>query len=103
RAIAALVSVPAIALLAAGCSEEEKATSQVIFDGRLERGSGMNCQDVGPLFTVGDFGLPSEDIPAKPIPDGEPYEQGTVSVSCSVAPSGTDEFRVKASVVMSGA
>lgn len=102
RAIAAL-SLPVVALLTAGCSDDTKSPSQAIFDGRLERGAGMNCQDVGPLFTVGAFGNPALDQKSMPIMDGEPYEQGTVNVSCSVTAAGDDEFLVKGSVGLTGA
>lgn len=102
RAIVAL-SLSATALLTAGCSDDVKATSQAIFDGRLERAGGMNCQDVGPLFNVGEFGNPALETASSPIADGEPYEQGTVNVTCSVVPSGTDEFRVKGAVGLTGA
>ena len=105
HAIVALVSLSASALFGAGCSDDEKAPSQVIFDGTLERGAGTNCQDVGHLFTVGDFGNPAltPKVPSQAIKDGQAHEQGTVSVSCSVVPAGADEFDVDGSIVMSGA
>lgn len=94
-----------VALLTAGCEDEEKATPQVIFDGRLEQGSGNNCRDSGGLFTVGDFGNVALDVKLRPAPvkDGESFGQGAVSVSCSVVPVGTNEFQVNASVNLSGA
>ena len=87
-----------IGLLAAGCGEDEKATPQVIFEGRLELGgAGNSCKDVGPLFNVGDFGNPAADekVPSKPIKDGDAFEQGSVGVSCEVLPAGGDEFNVR--------
>lgn len=103
--IVCLLSIPTLAVLTAGCEDEEKATPQVIFDGRIERGAGNDCQDVGPLFTIGDFGNQNVDpkIPSKPVKDGDAWEQGKVSVSCSVTPAGADEFNVTAAVDLSGA
>jgi hypothetical protein len=105
HAIVATLCLPAVAILSAGCGEDEKATPQVIFEGRLEGGSGNDCRDVGGLFTIGDFGNQALEPPvgSKPIKDGEPWEQGTVAVSCSVTSAGADEFNVTASVGLSGA
>ena len=105
HAIVALLSLPALAMLTAGCEDEEKATPQIIFDGRLELGTGNVCKDTGALFTIGDFGNQALDpkVPSKSVKDGEGFDQGTVSVSCSVTPAGTDEFNVAGSVALSGA
>jgi len=105
HAIVATFCLPVVALLSAGCEDEEKATPQIIFDGRLERGSGTNCKDVGELFVVGDFGNQAVEpkIPSKAIKDGEAFDQGTVSVSCSVTSAGADEFNVSGTVALSGA
>lgn len=105
HAIVVSLCLPVVGLLVAGCEEEKKATPQVIFDGRLERGTGNNCADVGHLFTVGDFGNQARDpkVPAAPVKDGEAHDQGVVSVSCSVTAASADEFDVAGSVVLSGA
>ena len=105
HAIVVSLCLPAVGLLAAGCGEEEKATPQVIFEGRPQTGTGNNCKDFGELFLVGDFGNQAAEpkVPAKPVKDGEPWEQGTASVSCSVTPAGGDEFNVAGSVALSGA
>jgi hypothetical protein len=105
HAIAATFCLPVVALLGAGCEEETKETPQVIFDARLELGTGNNCRDVGGLFTVGDFGNQALEtkVPPKAIKDGESFEQNTVSVGCAVTPAGNDEFNVAGSVVRSGA
>ena len=105
NAIALVCMVPVLAVLTQGCSDDEKATPQVIFESRLELGSGNNCNDVGQLFVVGDFGNQAVEpkIPSKSIKDGESYDQGTVSVSCSVTSAGADEFDVAGSVALSGA
>lgn len=105
HAFVCLLAIPPLAILAAGCEDEEKATPQIIFDGRIERGTDNDCQDVGPLFTIGDFGNQNVDPkkPSQAIKDGEPFDQGRVSVSCSVTPAGADEFNVAASVDLSGA
>lgn len=105
HAIVALCCLPAFTALTAGCGDEEMATPQIIFDGRLQRGAGNECQDVGPLFTIGDFGNLALDPPvrSRPIKDGEAFEQGVVSVGCSVIPTGSDEFDVDGTVALSGA
>ncbi len=105
HAIVALVSIPALTALCAGCEEETKATPQVIFDGRLERGTGNDCSDVGKLFSVGDFGNQATEpkVPSKAVKDGDSFEQGAVSISCSVSPVGADEFQVVATLDLSGA
>lgn len=105
HAIVVSLCLPALGLLTAGCDEEEKATPQIIFDGRLELGTGNNCKDVGELFVIGDFGNQAMEpkVPSKAVKDGEAWDQGTVSVSCSVTPAGGDEFNVAGSVALSGA
>lgn len=103
HAIVATLCLPTIALLGSGCGDDEKATPQVIFDGRLERGAGTDCQDVGGLFTIGEFGVAALEQGSKPIKDGEPFDQGNVAVSCSVTSAGSDEFDVVGSVALSGA
>ncbi len=102
---ARLVAVSTLVMLMASCEDEEKATPQVIFDGRMEGISGGNCPDTGELFRIGDPGNPSGNPPvaSNPIKDGQAWQQGVVSVSCSVTPAGADEFNVNASVDLSGA
>lgn len=100
-------------MLAAGCSEDEKATPQVIFSGDLSTtsapidtaGGEKNCGESGPLFTIGEFGNPALDppVPSKPKKDGDSDQQGSVGVSCSVTPAGNNEFTVSASASLSGA
>jgi len=106
HAIVVSLCLPTLGLLSAACGEEEKATPQAIFDGRLELGSSENnCRDVGELFLVGDFGNQASEpkVPSKAVKDGEAWDQGTTSVSCVVKPAGSDEFEVAASVALSGA
>jgi hypothetical protein len=105
HAIALLVAIPVAVVTTPGCSSDTKATPQVVFDGSLQHGATTNdCREDGPLFTIGDFGNPSgtPPTPANPIPDGQPFAQGTVSVACSVTASGADQFNVTASVLLSG-
>lgn len=107
RAIAVLVAMPLVLAATPGCSDDVKATPQVIFDSaELRHGASTNnCVDVGPLFTVGDFGNQSTTPvqPATPIQDGQAFSQGTAGVACSVVASGADSFSVTASVTLSGA
>jgi hypothetical protein len=111
RAIVLLLAVPTLAVLTAGCDDEEKATPQVIFEGETQRGTGNDCTDASPLFKVGDFGNQSRTpvLPSRAIADGQPNggtditDNNTVSVSCSVTPAGADEFDVSGSVALVGA
>ncbi len=108
--VATLVFAP---LFAAGCSEDEKATPQVIFSGDLASttepldtaGGEKNCGESGPMFTIGEFGNPALDPPleSKPKKDGDSDQQGSVGVSCSVTPAGNNEFNVSATASLSGA
>jgi hypothetical protein len=102
NAIVLAVAIPGLAVLGA-CEDDEKATPQVVFTGTVE--GGAECQDSGNLFTIGEFGNTAlqPPQPARPIKDGDSYQQGGVSVSCSVVPAGTNEFNVDGSVVLSGA
>jgi hypothetical protein len=104
HAIVLLAAVPS-ALFMAGCSDDQKATPQVIFDAQIEHGTGNDCRESGPLFTVGDFGnqAATPPQPSQPIQDGQAWSQGAVSVSCSVTAAGADSFNVAASVELSGA
>lgn len=102
-----------VPLFASGCAEDEKATPQAIFDGRLEStaapldtaGGEKNCGEAGGLFTLGEFGNPAFDppIPSKPKKDGDAEQQGSVGVQCSVTPAGEGEFNVSASLTLTGA
>jgi hypothetical protein len=105
RVLVLLLSVPTSAIMIAGCTDDEKATPQIIFDGNIERGGAVKCQDVGDLFKVGDFGnLAAEPpVPSQAVKDGDAFGQGAVSVSCSVVSSGANQFSVNASVDLSGA
>jgi hypothetical protein len=105
HAIVCLVSIPSLTVLTAGCEDEEKAIPQAIFEGRLERGLGNDCQDTGELFRVGQWGNPAAEPPqpSRPVKDGEAWQQGVVSVRCAVKPVGPDEFDVAASLDLSGA
>jgi hypothetical protein len=102
HAIVATLCLSTVALLSAGCADEEKATPQVIFEAQLGHGVGTNCRDIAEVFKVGDFGTPALDEKPKPIKDGETWEQGAVGIACSVIQSG-DEFLVEASLALSGA
>src|SRR5688572_28708880 len=85
-----------------GCEEEEKATPQAIFDGRLE-GNNTTCAKAGELFVVGDFGNPNAEppVPSRAIKSGEASGQGTAEVACTVTSAGNDEFNVSATLAVS--
>jgi len=104
QVLTTLASLGVIALLSAGCEEDEPATPQVIFDARFERGA-TNCKEVGAVFAIGDFGNQAVEpkIPVRPVKDGDSEGQGGVGISCSVTPAGPDEFNVNASVQLTGA
>lgn len=101
-ALALLFTVPTIGLLSAGCSDDEKATPQAIFEGALSGGGGTNCADRAQLFNVGEFGTPALEEASKPVKDGDAQGQGTVSVACSVKGAGSGAFAVDATVALSG-
>jgi hypothetical protein len=103
--IARLVAISTVVVLTASCADDQKATPQVIFDGRIQNGTGNDCQDEGSLFKIGDFGNQNSEpkVASTAIRDGQAWEQGTVSVSCTVTPAGADEFNVAASVDLSKA
>ena len=110
RAMVLSVSLAAMAVTAAGCEDEDKATPQVIFDGEIRGGASNDCRDVSRLFQIGEFGNASASpkVPSQPVKDGErgkpsPYDQGNVTVSCSVLPTGGDQFDVAASLDLGGA
>lgn len=100
-----------IPVFAAGCSEDEKATPQAVFDGRLELspatdlGELKNCGEAGGIFTIGEFGNPAFDppIPTKPVKDGDSTQQGGAGVGCSVTPAGEGEFNISGFLNLTGA
>lgn len=76
---------------------------QAVFGARFERGT-TNCQEVGDLFSVGDF---ENDVPVPPVPlravrDGEREGSGSVAIACTVKANG-DAFDVNASLQLTGA
>jgi len=102
HAIVSLLACSAIAVISAGCEDEQKATPQVIFEGFIQTAPGKDCRDNG-SFTVGEFGNPAASKPSVAVADQGAAGQGNATVGCSVTPSGTDEFAVDATVVLSGA
>ncbi len=106
HAIVALLALPALTVLTAGCEDDKKATPQVIFSGRIQQGSGNDCRDTGSLMEdIGDFGNLALEPPvaSKAVADGESAGQGSASVTCSVVAAGADEFDVSGSIALSGA
>lgn len=97
-----LAVASSIALLVPGCSEDEIATAQVVFEGYLERGPAPanQCQEAGDIFKTGDFGNPNVD-PSKPgteepnVPP-TPTANGAnnTDVICTVKQVAPDEFDV---------
>lgn len=106
HAIVLISSMALVSALAAGCSDDEPATPQAIFSGRLERGN-TNCDDTRALFALGEFGNPggSPPLESRAVKDGETDvgAQGGTAVQCSVIATGPEEFDVKASINMAGA
>jgi hypothetical protein len=114
RGICSLALVSGV--VAAGCSEEQQATPRVTFDSQITPGthSSKECGKTGTWFQIGSFGNPalgrkdpanpeSELVdPVRPVDDGASDQQGTVSISCSVTPSG-DGFNVRAAAQLTGA
>lgn len=105
HSLVVLFSLSTVAVIASACDDTTPATPQAIFDGTLQIASGGTCNDSGGIFTVGDFGNQNvtPKIPSKAVKDGDSFEQGTVSVACSVKPAGNNEFDVDASLNLSGA
>ena len=113
-AIASVASI--IGATSAGCSDPAQATPRVTFDSQVNAGTHpqAGCGKTGIWFTIGSFGNPqlghmNPDDPAsplidpvRPVDDGGSDQQGTVSISCSVTPSG-DGFEVKATAQLTGA
>jgi hypothetical protein len=106
--LATATTLLCLTVFAAGCGDDEKATPQVIFEGELQTTTAAleadekNCGETGPVFQIGEFGVPALQSQSKPVKDGDTYNQGTVGVSCSVKPAGPDEFDVSASLSLSG-
>jgi hypothetical protein len=98
--LSAVVAMP----LVIGCEEDEKATPQAIFEGRLEKGQ-TDCEDARELFRVGDFGNQEVEpkIPSRSVKDGDSEQQGGAGVVCGVTPAGPEEFDVNASINLTGA
>lgn len=103
HAIVSLLACSTIGILAAGCEDDEKAIPQGIFEGNVQTGTNSTCKDSGEIFRAGEFGNAAAKKASVPVPDGQSFGQGTVNVSCSVTPSGTDEFAVDATISLSGA
>jgi hypothetical protein len=103
HAFAAFTSTALAMVLAAGCSDPEPATPRVTFDSNIAPGPNPStaCTESGTWFTIGDFGAPPQ-TPVRPIEDGQPDQQGQVTVTCSVTPTG-DGFNVRATAALSGA
>src|SRR5690348_2854105 len=111
RAIALSAAFPLALATTPGCSNDNKATPQVIIsDAVITHGThtSQECHEDGPIFVngaIGDPGNPSGTPPtaAAPVADGAAFGQGSVSVACSVTAAGADSFNVSASVLLSGA
>jgi hypothetical protein len=104
KSIVCLLAVPTFVLLGA-CSDDEKATPQVIFDGKLTiptAQSATTCTETGPYFHIGTFANNEAGVASAPIPDGTAYSTGTVSVACSVVSNGAGGFTVNASADLTG-
>ncbi len=109
-----LLSVLAIGAVSAGCKDDEKATSRVVFDSSLF-GSPQDCKESGTWFKIGEFGNPAlgrvdptnpaSDLkdPPKPVDNGstDPDTGGGVGITCNVLPAG-DAFDVSATIELSG-
>lgn len=114
RGICSLTFVSGV--VAAGCSEPQQAIPRVTFDSQLTLGthSSRECGKTGAWFQIGSFGNPalgrkdpqnpeSELIdPVRPVEQGAADQQGNVSISCSVTPSG-EGFDVRATAQLTGA
>jgi hypothetical protein len=70
------------------------AVPQVILGGTIS-----SCADQGPLIQIGSFG--TEASGSQPVPNGQPFGGGQVTLSCTVKPSGTS-FDVDASIALTG-
>ena len=116
RFISVAFAAGLVAVSTNGCSEDEKATSRVAFDSRVQPGThkSADCGQTGTWFTIGTFGNPALGRtnpadpesplidPVIPIDDGAADQQGTVVVSCSVTPEG-EGFKVAAHAELTGA
>lgn len=115
--LVSLAAAVTLAVLSAGCSEDEKATPRITFDSTIAPGTHttQECPESGTWFTIGAFGNPALGRvdpanpesplkePVRPVEDGatDEVQGGTVAISCSVVPSG-DAFDVAATAQLSG-
>lgn len=104
NAIVGLLTASTLVLLGA-CSDDDKATPQVIFDGNITTGnhSATECTETGG-FTVGDFGNLAAQPPtgSAPVKDGDTFEGAKATVVCSVTSAGNETFNVSATLDLSG-
>lgn len=93
-----LALLAALTLSAAGCSDPEPATAQVIFTSQIDPGANppSGCPESGTWFDIGSFGNPANPPPNdKPVAvkngDTDP-SGGQASLTCSVTlvPEGFD-------------
>ncbi len=99
-------AVPVAVLAAVGCGDPEPATPRVTLETELRIGenTSQTCPQSGPLFTIGNFGIPGDaENPVSPVEDGQKEQQGTVNVTCAVTAAGNGIFDVRASTQLSGA
>ncbi len=102
--LAALTWIAAVsAVSTSGCSDDDPKPARVIFESTISPGSNppAECPESGVWFSIGTFGAPPA-VPAKPIEDGAPEQQGTAAVTCQVSPAG-DGFTVRATAKLTGA
>jgi len=115
--LVSLAAAVTTAVLAAGCSEDVRATPRITFDSSIAPGthSVQECPESGTWFTIGAFGNPALGRvdpanpesplkePVRPVEDGaqDEVQGGTVRISCSVVPAG-DAFDVAATAELTG-
>lgn len=111
HAVTAALALSATGLLAAGCSDDEKATPRVVFTSDITPGAhtAAECPESGTWFKIGDFGTPGSFDgngqpldPPRPVDNGGSDQQGSVTANCRVVPEG-DGFRVEGQAVLTGA
>jgi hypothetical protein len=113
----ATISLAIVCVAALGaCSSDKQATPQITLDSSISHGthSTTECSQTGEWVAIGSFGNPAlgrKDpndpnsplvAPVLPVKDGDAFDQGTASVSCSVVENG-DGFDVAAEGELSGA
>ena len=105
NAIVGLLSASTLVLLGA-CSDDDKATPQVIFDGTITLGShtSTECGGDGDSFSLGDFGNLAATPPtgSAPVKDGDTFEGAKASVACSVTSAGNETFNVSGTLDLAG-